>query len=91
MGISQDLLNLLVCPLTKQKLQLLSRDLVLRLNGRISQGDVRSAGGTFVEFPADQVLITADRSRLYLVRESIPIMLVDKSIETSTIGEGWEK
>ena len=45
MAISQDLLDILVCPETRQPLTLADAELLERLNRRIRQHELRNRGG----------------------------------------------
>ena len=78
--IDQGLLDILVCPETKQKLRTADSELLERLNASISQGSVTNRGGEPVTVGLDEALVREDESFLYPVRDDIPIMLIDESI-----------
>ena len=78
--IDQSLLDILVCPETKQKLRPADDALLDRLNASISEGSVTNRGGEQVTVGLDEALVREDGSFLYPVRDDIPIMLIDESI-----------
>lgn len=80
MAISQELLDILACPETKQPLTLAAAALISTLNDRIRQGALTNRGGAAVTEPLDGGLIREDRRYLYPIREDIPIMLIDEAI-----------
>jgi uncharacterized protein len=80
MAISQELLDILACPESKQPLTLAEPALLDTLNDRIRQGTLTNRGGSPVTEPIDGGLIREDRQYLYPIREDIPIMLIDEAI-----------
>ena len=80
MPISQELLEILACPETKQPLTLATADLISSLNARISQGQLNNRAGKPVTEPIDGGLIREDGHYLYPIRDDIPIMLIDEAL-----------
>ena len=78
--IDQNLLEILVCPETKQQLRVAERGLLEKLNDSISAGSVTNSGGETVTVQMSEALIREDGDVLYPVRDDIPIMLIDESI-----------
>ena len=78
--VDQSLLDILVCPETKQPLSVADSALLERLNAAIRTGGVKNRGGQAVATPIDEGLVRKDGSVLYPVRDDIPIMLIDESI-----------
>ena len=78
--VDQSLLDILVCPETKQTLHAADAALLARLNESIAQGSVRNRSGEAVSEPVDEGLVREDGTILYPVRDDIPIMLIDESI-----------
>jgi len=79
------LLEILVCPETRQPVQPASADLLARLNEAIQAGGVANHGGEAVETSVDEGLVREDGKVLYPVREDIPIMLIDEAIEVDRL------
>ncbi len=80
MAVSQDLLDILVCPETKQPVSLAPPELLERLNRRIAAGELRNRGGEPVAKPVDEGLVREDGRVLYPVDDGIPVMLIEESI-----------
>ena len=78
--IDQNLLDLLVCPETKQPLRVADESTLAELNARIRDGSVSTRGGESVTSPLTEALVREDGTALYPVRDDIPIMLIDESI-----------
>ena len=78
--IDHNLLEILVCPETKQPLRVADEGLLDKLNVSIASGSVRTRGGASVESALSEALVREDGTALYPVRDDIPIMLIDESI-----------
>ena len=78
--IDATLLDILVCPESKQPLRIADADLLAELNSAIEAGSVSNRGGVSVSEALVEALIREDGALLYPVRDDIPIMLVDESI-----------
>jgi uncharacterized protein YbaR (Trm112 family) len=83
MPVSQELLEILVCPETKQRVSVAADDIISQLNTRIDAGDLRNRGGDPVSQPVSEGLLREDGKILYIVDDGIPVMLVEESIELS--------
>lgn len=81
MAIPDDLLEILVCPESKQPVRLASEELLATLNQRIRAGELRNRGGDRLEKPLEAGLVREDGKILYPIEDDIPVMLVDESIE----------
>ena len=81
MSVSDELLEILACPETKQPLSPASSDLLSKLNAQIEQGTLRTRGGESLSKPIDEALVREDGKILYLVDDGIPVMLIEESIE----------
>ncbi len=78
--IDQTLLDILVCPETKQALRVADEGLLGTLNASIEAGSVSTRNGEAVTESVAVGLVREDGSVLYQVRDGIPIMLIDESI-----------
>lgn len=81
MTIPAELIEILMCPETRQPLRPAPLQLVERLNAEIRAGKLRNRGGTQVEKPIVEALVRDDGRALYVVEDGIPVMLVEESIE----------
>ncbi|MFP3948057.1 MAG: Trm112 family protein [Longimicrobiales bacterium] len=79
--VDPELLEILVCPETKQPVRAADDELVERVNAAIRAGRVQNRAGGKVGDLIDGGLVREDGLLLYPVREDIPIMLVDEALE----------
>lgn len=86
--LDQELLDILVCPETKQPLFLADSALVQRLNAAIGEGTVVNRGGEALVESIEEGLVREDRAFLYPVRDGIPIMLIDEAISLEHVPSG---
>ena len=80
MAIDQELLDVLRCPETHQKVTLAEPELIESLNQQIAAGVLNNRKGDAVDEPIDGGLIREDGQYLYLIRDEIPEMLIDAAI-----------
>lgn len=78
--VDPELLEILVCPETKEPLRLADDALLGRLNAAIASGTVQNRGGEDVTEPIAEGLVREDGQVLYPVRSDIPVMLINESI-----------
>jgi len=78
--MDRKLLDLLVCPATRQPLALLDRAGLEALNGAIAAGGVKRADDAPQTAPLREALITRDRRTVYRVDDGIPVLLVEEGI-----------
>ena len=78
--IRAELLEILRCPETHQKLSLAPADLIARLNSQISARQVRNRAGKVLEEPLEGGLLREDGAVLYPIRGKLPIMLIDEGV-----------
>ena len=81
MPVSQDLLDILVCPETKQPVAPASDELLAKLNQQIEAGSLRNRGGDTVSSRIEEALLREDGQILYVVDDGIPVMLIEESIQ----------
>ena len=79
--IDKELLDIIVCPETKQDLVLAEPGLIEKINLLIEKGELRNRSKQTVTEKIDGGLIRKDdRKYLYPIRDDIPILLIDESI-----------
>ena len=81
MPVSSELLEILVCPETKQPVQPASDEMLATVNDKIEAGSLRNRGGDTGSHRSEEALVREDGRILYIVDDSIPVMLVEESIE----------
>jgi uncharacterized protein YbaR (Trm112 family) len=81
MPIPDDLLEILVCPDSRQPVAPAPAALIERLNGEIAAGRLRNRGGDKLTSPIAEGLLRQDGRVLYVVDDGIPVMLIEDSIE----------
>lgn len=79
--IDPELLEILACPETREKLALADAELVAQVNAAIRAGRLRNRGGTPLSEPIDGGLVRADGALLYPIQDDIPVLLVEEAIE----------
>lgn len=82
MPVADSLLEIIMCPRTKQNLQNLSPEKVNEVNKEIEAGGIKYYDESLVDQKLDEALITADQKVIYRVDEEIPILMIDKGIPT---------
>lgn len=81
MPIDDQLLDILCCPETRQPVARAEASILQPLNTEIEAGRLRNRGGDKVGKPIEEGLLREDGRILYIVDDSIPIMLIGESIE----------
>lgn len=82
--IDANLLDLIQCPISGQRLAIADDQVIADLNQKITNGALRDASDQLVESALDQGLVTQDGARLYPVRGGIPTLISDAAIELAT-------
>ena len=79
--VSPDLLEILVCPETRQPVALAAPAVLDVVNEKIRAGTLRNRGGQPVAQELREGLVREDGRVLYPVDDGIPVMLIEESIE----------
>ena len=80
MTLDQHVLDILVCPETKEPLSLADDAFIAKLNAAIEAGVLKNRIGEVLTEKIDGGLVRRDQQYLYSIRDDIPIMLIDESI-----------
>ena len=83
--MDRKLLDLLVCPTTRQPLSLLDDAGLQAVNAAIEAGTVKRGDGSPQAAPLSQALVTRDRRTVYRVDDGIPVLLAEDAIATAGI------
>jgi uncharacterized protein YbaR (Trm112 family) len=78
--LDQELLDILVCPETKQAVALASSGELDEINKKIQAGILKTKAGETVEEVLQAGLLREDKAVVYPVRDDIPVMLIDEAI-----------
>ncbi len=81
MPVASELLEILVCPETKQGVSPASHEVLAQINQKVGSGQLRNRGGDAVAAPVEEGLVREDGRILYVVEDGIPVMLIEESIE----------
>lgn len=80
MNISPDLLAILCCPETKQKVTIAEDTVIQALNSSMARGELKNKGNRLVTEAFEGGLVREDGTLLYPIRDNIPIMLIEEGI-----------
>ena len=83
--MDRKLLDILVCPATRQPLALLDKPGLDALNAAIATGTVVRADGSAQAQPLREALVTRDRKTVYRIDDGIPVLLAEEGIATAQL------
>ena len=83
--MDRKLLDLLVCPATRQPLALLDKPGLEALNRAIAPGSVKRVDDAPQTGTIREALITRDRKTLYRIDDSIPVLLIEEGIPVAAV------
>ena len=78
--LDSKLLDIVCCPETRGALKIAAAERLAALNSAIAAGSLKNIAGELVSEPLTEALETEDGSRVYPVREGIPVLLADEAI-----------
>ena len=88
MTLSPQLLEILVCPVTKLPVSPLTEAQLSKLNSLIESGNAVTRDDNPVTEKIDEALITNNQKTIYRIQEGIPIMLEDQGISVEQF-DNW--
>lgn len=86
--MDRKLLDILVCPATRQPLSLLDAAGLDALNRAIAAGGVRRNDDSEQAGSLREALLTRDRKTVYRIDDGIPVLLAEEGIATAQV-EGF--
>ncbi len=86
--MDRKLLDLLVCPVTRQPLALLDGRGLQAINAAIAAGGVVRGDGSAQADALRQALVTRDRKTVYRIDDGSPVLLAEEAIATAQV-EGF--
>jgi len=78
--VDPELLKILVCPENKTPVTPADEALMARVNAAIEAGTLKNRAGETISEKADGGLVRQDGAYMYLIRDDIPIMLIDEAV-----------
>ncbi|WP_132999197.1 Trm112 family protein [Luteimonas arsenica] len=81
--MDRKLLDILVCPASRQPLALLEPAGLEALNRAIAAGGVKRGDDAAQAEPLREALVTRDRRTVYRVDDGIPVLLAEEAIATA--------
>ncbi len=88
--MDRKLLDILVCPTTRQSLARLEPAGLAALNQAIAAGGVRRGDAQPQSEPLREALVTRDRKTVYRIDDGIPVLLAEEAIATAQ-ADGFPK
>jgi uncharacterized protein YbaR (Trm112 family) len=85
--MDRKLLDILVCPATRQPLAMLDAAGLDALNRSIATQSVARNDGTREAAPLREALVTRDRKTVYRIEDGIPVLLAEEAIASAQIGD----
>lgn len=85
--MDRKLLDILVCPASRQPLAMLEKPGLEALNRAIGTGGVQRIDGTPQAEALREALVTRDRKTVYRVDDGIPVLLVEEGIAASQVAD----
>lgn len=85
--MDRKLLDILVCPATRQPLARLDKRGLEAVNRAIATGVVKRVDGTAQHEAIREALVTRDGRTLYRIDDGIPVLLIEEGIATAQVGD----
>lgn len=83
--MDRKLLDILVCPASRQPLALLDKSGLDALNRGVAAGGLKRNDGSAQSEAIREALVTRDRKTVYRLDNGIPVLLVEEGIATAQI------
>ena len=79
-AVDPELLAILRCPESLQPVRLADDSTIRRLQEQARQGNLKNLQGGIIVPDFEALLVREDGKRAYLVRDGIPVMLIDEAV-----------
>ena len=79
-AVDPELLAILRCPESLQPVRLADDSVIRRLQDQARQGSLQNLRGEEVAADFEALIVREDGKRAYLVRDGIPVMLIDEAV-----------
>lgn len=83
--MNRQLLDLLVCPKSKKKLELARPQIIDAVNTQIKAKKCRDINGNTIEALLEEALFQPEERLLYPVKDEIPVLIYEQAIDTTNI------
>jgi len=83
--ISEEMLKILCCPMSKTPVRLLTGDEMDKINKAIETGQLETVDGDKITHKLEPSLITQDKKTIYEIDDGIPNMLIGSGIPANQI------
>ncbi|MDH5716421.1 MAG: hypothetical protein OEZ22_02150 [Spirochaetia bacterium] len=79
--MDNELLKILVCPLTKNKLEKASKSIIDKLNAEISLKKIKDISGELITESLTDGLFEPKNKVFYIIKDDIPILIYENGIK----------
>jgi uncharacterized protein YbaR (Trm112 family) len=85
--MDKHLLDIIYCPVTKLPLEILDAERLGRLNAAIEAGNVKNYAAIQSSEQIEEALVTRDGRLVYPIRNGIPVLMEEESIDWNQLAE----
>ena len=85
--MNKKLLDIMCCPLAKLPVEILDTERLARLNTAIEAGEIKNHAADMLTEDLPEALVTRDGRLVYPVRDGVPVMLEEESIDWNQLVE----
>lgn len=78
--MNKDLLDILVCPKSKKKLEMADPEVIKKINKKIEAGNCKDISGEIVKEPVAEGLFQPEDGVFFQIRNGIPLLIYENGI-----------